>query len=94
MRRPTPCRRPFSRATSRAGAETSVAQISARAHSFARETAMAPLPVPISRIRHGPGREARKSNTVSTKCSVSGRGMSTSGVTRNSRDQNSCDPLM
>ena len=38
-------------------------------------------------------RTARRSRATSMRCSVSGRGMSTSGVTSNSRPQNSCLPV-
>ncbi len=51
---------------------------------FATETAMIPLPVPTSQIDNsGSWRCLARSNRAITRNSVSGRGISTAGVTRN-----------
>src|SRR5207248_495002 len=72
--------------------------------SLASAIAMQPEPVPISAIsKPAPSvfcerparssRNARRSSATSMTCSVSGRGISTSGVTSNSSPQNSCFPV-
>jgi len=79
----------LARATSRALAEMSEAWISADGSSLARASAMAPEPVPRSTIlslcvtgrslpkrsRRAPSIVFHQFNTVSTMCSVSGRGL-------------------
>ena len=51
----TPLASALCRATSRAAAEMSVAHTSAPERDFFNETAMQPLPVPISRMFNFPG---------------------------------------
>ena len=53
---------------------------------------MAPDPVPRSRTMLPDF--LRRPADLSTRISVSGRGIRTAGVTSNSRDQNSCFPVM
>ena len=57
--------------------------------SWPSATARQPLPVPTSTIRWLRSRRRARARASSTMSSVSGRGMSTSGVTSNSRPQNS-----
>ena len=91
-------------AMTRAAGEMSVAKIWAAGSSFARATAMQPEPVPMSAMeRFSPvslggrpalsSRTARRSRATSIRCSVSGRGIRTSGVTSKSRPQNSWWPV-
>jgi hypothetical protein len=70
----------LSRATASAGAERSVAISDQPGRSLATAAAMAPLPVPRSATRNG-RRASRRSSAISTRSSVSGRGMRVSGVT-------------
>ena len=83
--------RVFARHSS-AAADTSIACTAASARSAAIERAMHPLPVPTSAIT-GEARPASSSSAASTSTSVSGRGINTSGVTRNSCRQNACVPV-
>ena len=73
----------------------SVATISAPRNSCASATAMQPEPVPISATRKFslPSLLSEPLERTSTTCSVSGRGISTAGVTSNSSPQNSCLPV-
>ncbi len=97
MRPATPCRAALRRATSRAAAETSVATTRACGNSCASATARQPEPVPTSAIAQRCCERAIAhcsfAKATSMTCSVSGRGISTSGVTSNSRPQNSCRPV-
>src|SRR6266568_1751200 len=63
----------------------------AAAISRAATTARQPLPVPMSTTIGSGARFSRRN--ASTSPSVSGRGISTAGVTRNVRDQNSWTPV-
>jgi hypothetical protein len=75
----------FEAATPRAAGEMSDAVMWAWGRWWARAMAMAPEPVPTSRMRRGAagsGSDCFSSDrTASTRCSVSGRGMRTAGVT-------------
>ena len=86
-------RRVFCTATANASILASTAVMSQQGRSPAIATAIAPLPVPRSRIyqlaARGISRSAR-----STSSSVSGRGTRVAGVTSNSSDQNSLKPVM
>src|SRR6266545_6085122 len=90
--KPTHARRAaaLAAATASAAVEMSVAMAEAPVSNW-RVTASAPYPVPTSSTR-APGRSSLRA--VSTTCSVSGRGIRTSGVTRNSRPQNSWRRVM
>ena len=89
----TPCSPALATATPSASMDTSVATTSACGHSHASVTARQPDPVPASTMCSalviGAGWSAR---AVSTIDSVSGRGVSTSRVTRKERPQNSRAP--
>ena len=91
-------------ATANAAGEMSVATKFAAGSSLARAMVMQPEPVPMSAICSPEpsdfwgrlarsSRRARRSRATSITCSVSGRGIRTSGVTSNSRPQNSCIPV-
>ena len=84
----TPCSDALRDATSSAVMEISQAVNFACGSSNARDMAIAPLPVPISPIL-GSSILCSRVNAIarSTSCSVSGLGISTSGVTRNVRPQ-------
>src|SRR5258708_572189 len=71
----------------------SVATIPSPGRSVARAMAIAPQPVPSSSTRAG-APEERRSSASSTRCSVSGRGINTSAVTRSARPENSRQPVM
>ena len=71
----------FSRATSSASAEMSMAVTRANFSARASEMAMHPLPVPKSATRKSV-RDAYWSVIMSTSLSVSGRGISVAGDTR------------
>ncbi|VTM86878.1 Uncharacterised protein [Raoultella ornithinolytica] len=58
--------------------------------SLANARAIAPVPVPKSRIRHGVA--GSRASACSTRHSVSGRGMSVAGETSSGSDQNSRSP--
>jgi len=68
----------------RGGAEASLAVTLASLHSSCRVIAMQPEPVPSSRTR-GVRRSRKHASATSTRVSVSGRGISTSGPTRKER---------
>ena len=70
----------------------SVAWMQASGSSAASERAMHPDPVPTSTVS-GRVVPLRTPLAASTSSSVSGRGISTSGVTRNSCRQNDCVPV-
>ena len=59
--------------------------------SVASASAMAPVPVPKSRIRHAEA--GRRASACSTRHSVSGRGISVAGETNSGSDQNSRTPV-
>ena len=89
----TPWRAAFSRAFRRAPGEMSVATTRAAGTSAARVTAIAPLPVPTSSARGRAAGERRRAATArSASPSVSGRGMSVSGESRNSLPKKSQAP--
>ena len=73
----------FWEATEIAFSELSHASTVASGVFLANETAIHPLPVPISRMYGFSGRES--DSIHSTSSSVSGRGISTSGVTKKGR---------
>jgi hypothetical protein len=85
-------------ATVRAAGEMSVAVMWAWGRWWARAMAMAPEPVPMSRIWRGAVGSGWVSfsseRTASTRSSVSGRGMRTAGATWSARPKNSCSPVM
>jgi hypothetical protein len=80
MRSATLCSRALAAAMARASAEMSRAVISAWRRWTARAMAMAPEPVPMSAIFRALS-VGKSFRTASTRCSVSGRGMRTAGVT-------------
>ena len=87
-----PWRAALRRATASAASDRSVAVTRLPGSSSASVTARHPDPVPTSSTR---GRAASESATArSTISSVSGRGISTSGVTASSRPQNGQLPTM
>ncbi len=89
----TPWRAAFPRAIRRAPGEMSVATTRAPGTSAARVTAIAPLPVPTSSARGRAAGERRRAATArSASPSVSGRGMSVSGESRNSLPKKSQAP--
>ncbi|VGP67802.1 hypothetical protein SB00610_03299 [Klebsiella quasipneumoniae subsp. similipneumoniae] len=77
-------------ASATASGMTSTAVISQSGRSLASARAMAPVPVPRSRIRHGA--TGRRASACSTRHSVSGRGISVAGETNSGSDQNSRCP--
>ena len=82
----------LARAHASASREASVASTCACGRSPASARAMAPEPVPRSSTRSGRS-GGNCSSTASTSVSVSGRGISTAGVTRRSSPQNSRRPV-
>ena len=93
IRSRVPCRVALDRATARAPPERSNAYTVAPGRSQAIATAMQPDPVPTSAII-GSSHSATARSASSTRSSVSGLGISTSGVTAMSRPRNSCVPRM
>ncbi len=104
MRSAKLCRSAFRLATLSAAGEISVAINFVPGKSFASAIAIHPEPVPMSAIcSPSPlsvclrpariSRSASRSSATSITCSVSGRGIKTSGVTSNSSPQNSCLPV-
>ena len=84
MRSATPCRAALRAATSSAVADTSVATTRHDGASHANVTAMLPEPVPRS-ATSAAGCAASSGSAASMMCSVSGRGISTAGLTSKSR---------
>ena len=81
----------FARATASASSDTSVPITRAKRPSLASDMAMAPDPVPTSTAT--PPRSSRvSSRTISTSCSVSGRGMSTRSSTSSVKCRNAARP--
>lgn len=74
-------------ASATASGITSTAITSQSGRSLASARAMAPVPVPRSRIRHAA--TGRRASACSTRHSVSGRGISVAGETNSGSDQNS-----
>ena len=71
-----------------------MAEIEACGRVCAMATAMIPEPVPMSAMRRALTELLRQANTSSTRCSVSGRGISTPGPTEKGRPKNSDEPVM
>src|SRR5215207_6813735 len=86
----SPSRSAFARATSRASALESVATTSRSGRSDFNASAIAPEPVPTSHTRAPRGRLS----SASTRCSVSGRGISTRGSTASSIERKPFEPRM
>src|SRR5690349_4833614 len=84
-------RRTLLRATLSASSETSVAITCSNTPSLARASAMAPDPVPTSTATPPLGARV-SSRTISTSCSVSGRGMSTRSSTSSVRCRKAARP--
>ena len=79
----TACRSMFRAAIRNASALTSAATTFAPGQALATAIAIAPQPVPTSSTV-APGQRASSATPISTSNSVSGRGMSVPGPTRNS----------
>ncbi len=86
----SPSRSAFSRATAIASGSTSSPTTTRSGRSSASASATAPLPVPTSATRAPDG----SSVPTSTRCSVSGRGISTRRSTPRSNRRNSRRPRM
>ena len=96
-REPSPWRAMLRRATASASRETSLAMTRRWGSSCASAAPRHPLPVPMSSTTAGDAGRAWASShacAASTTSSVSGRGMSTAGVTSKSSPQNSRRPVM
>lgn len=83
-----PSRSAFLRATRKASSEMSMASTWASGCIRASVMAMQPLPVPMSRMEDGRG-----DGRGATSPSVSGLGISTAGITSNSRPQKGARPM-
>ena len=85
----TRCRVALRRATSSASSDVSVATIATAARSCAIDTATQPLPVQTSAM-FGAASRGISASASSTSSSVSGRGISTAGVTSNQTAPTRC----